>query len=405
MADRSMFLKYAHLVKEYVLEPESAALLQDFKEYYAAHPTADSVEAGSYFAWTRTSRHATQSPAVKRAYEEHVGRILGLGAPSETIVQRFVELDFASRIGGIVDSVIEGKGKHSLTHIGPLLSEFSSAASAGASELVTDDLSELLASTIKSGGVEWRLEELNRSVGPLRQGDFVLLGKRPEAGGTSFVCSEITHMVPQLPPGKNAVFFNNEEAGRKVGLRLYQTALGVTSYQLGTDPKASQAAYQRTLGGRKIDVIHRPGMDISFVESILRGGDYGIIVFNTLAKIDGFGKLEGAERMAAVGGWARKIADQYGVVFAVHQADNTAEGVEWLDQSQLYGSKTGLQGESDVQLMLGKSNNPSKGDIRYLSVVRNKMPGGPRTDPALKYMRAEVGFDWQTGRFNSLSYP
>jgi hypothetical protein len=212
-------------------------------------------------------------------------------------------------------------------------------------------------------------------------------------------------MVGQLPPNLNAVFFNNEEAGRKVGLRLYQTALGATSHDLSVGGKALyEPRYKAVLGGHTIDVIHRPGMTTAFVEGVLRSNNYGLIAFNTLAKIDGFGKLEGADRMQAVGAWARKIADDYGVVFAVHQADNTAEGVEWMDQSQLYGSKTGLQGESDVQLMIGKSSNPAKGDVRYLSVVRNKMPGGPRTDPLLKYLRAEVAFDWQTGRFTSLSF-
>ncbi len=404
MADRTTFSKYSHLVKEYVLEPEATRIFQDFGIYYGERPSAGSIQAADYFAWTRTSRHATMAPAEMRSYESTVSEILALPVPEESIVSRFVELDYASQIGGIVDGVIEGKGKAKLDDIGVLLTQFSAASSVGTADKVTANLDELLDSTVKAGGVEWRLEDLNRAVGPLRRGDFVLVGKRPEVGGTSFVCSELTYMVPQLPTETSGVFFNNEEVGRKVGLRLYQTALGATSHDLSSNPAVHAKAYQTLLGGRTIDVVHRPGMTIGFVESVLRSGKYGIIVFNTLAKLKGFGKLEGADLMQAMGEWARGIADKYGVVIAVHQADNTAEGVEYLDQSQLYGSKTGLQGESDVQIMLGKSHNPAKGDVRYLSVVRNKIPGGPRTDPALKYLRGEVGFDWQTGRFKSLSF-
>lgn len=388
-----------------MLEPESASILADFRAYYEEFPSATTIVGDEFFPWTRTKRHATNPPAQQRLYESNLATVLALPTPSEGVVHRFVELDYASRIGGIVDGVIEGKGKHSLADINSLLSEFETSRKIGATDVVTSDLDELLSTTVKTGGVEWRLEDLNRSVGPLRQGDFVLIGKRPEVGGTSFVCSEMTHMVPQLPAGVNGVFFNNEEVGRKIGLRLYQTALGATAHDLASGGKAKyEPAYNKLLGGRKIDVVHRPGMTSGFVEGVLRTGNYGIIVFNTLAKIGGFDKLEGVARMEALGQWARRMADQYGVVIAVHQADNTAEGVEYLDQSQLYGSKTGLQGETDVQIMIGKSHNPAKGDSRYLSVVRNKIPGGPRTDPTMKYLRTEVNFDWQTGRFKSLSY-
>lgn len=404
MADRTTFSLYHNLVKEYVLDPESAKIFSDFKAYFDEHQAVDTIESGDFFAWTRTKRHATSAPADQRLYESTVLDILSSPPPSDGVVQRFVDLDYASQIGGIVDSVIEGKGGKSLSDIGPLLSLYAGAGTAGIKDVVTSDLDDLLQATVKTGGVEWRLEDLNRAVGPLRRGDFVLIGARPETGKTSFICSEITHMVPQLPAGESAIVFSNEEVGKKIGLRLYQTALGATSHDLTSNPKAHKAAYEKLLDGRKVDVIHRPGMTAGYVEAKLRSGKYGLIVFNTLAKITGFGKLEGQDRLEAQGQWARKLADQYGVVIAVHQADNTAEGMEYLDQSQLYGSKTALQGETDVQIMIGKSHNPAKGDVRYLSVVRNKIPGGPRTDPTLKYLRAEVGFDWQTGRFSSLSF-
>jgi hypothetical protein len=375
-----MYSKYGTLVKEYVLDQESATIFQDFKHYYEENPAATSIVEGDYFAWTRTKRHATDQHHVQQSLEKAVGEILRIPPVGEAIVNRFIDLDYASQIGGIVDAVIEGKGRRTLSDIGPLLSEYGTARTVGAADVVTSDLDELLATTVKSGGVEWRLEDLNRSIGPLRRGDFVLIGKRPEVGGTSFVSSELTHMVPQLPPDTHGVFFNNEEVGQKIGLRLYQTALGATAHDLTTGGKSKyEPLYKAALGGRRIDVVHRPGMTAGYIEGVLRSGRYGLIVLNTLAKVGGFEKLEGVARMEALGQWARKMADQYGVVIAVHQADNTAEGVEYLDQSQLYGSKTGLQGETDVQIMIGKSHNPAKGDVRYLSVVRNKIPGGPRT--------------------------
>lgn len=389
-----------------MLDSESNAILLDFGAYFDEFPADNKIDWPTFYAWTRTTRRATLDPTQRILYESSLAKIETLcgTAADEKLASRFVELDYAGQIGGVVDNVLEGKPGASLDKVGTLLTEYASVSNPHKVEVVPSGLGDLVAGVVKGTGVEWRLEDLNRSVGPLNQGDFVLVGKRPEVGGTSFICSEITHMVAQLPPGKDAVIFNNEEVGRKVAVRLYEAALNENIMTLATDPKKYEAAYHAALKGHKVDVIHRVGMDIGYIESVLRRGNYGLIVFNMLAKVAGFTKMEGVARLGALGGWARGIADKYGIVFAVHQADNSAEGMEYLDQSQLYGSKTELQGETDVQLMIGKSHNPTKGDSRFISVVRNKLPGGPRTDPKLKYLKAEVNFDWETGRFNSLSF-
>ena len=403
MVNRTTHSKYRSLIKEYVLDSESNGILLDFGAYFDAFTTHDEIDWPTFYAWTRSTRRATLDPTARSLYESAVAKVEKLPLPDEKLAARFIELDYAGQIGGIVDNVLEGRPGASLDKIANLLTEYQ-LANPDTSTVVPSDLAGLVSSVVKGGGVEWRLEDLNKAVGPLRQGDFVLIGKRPEVGGTSFVASEITHMASQLPAGKDVVFFNNEEVGRKVAVRLYESALGKNIIDLASDTSKSEAAYQAVLKGHKIDVVHKVGMDIGFVESVLKRGNYGIIVFNMLAKIAGFNKLEGVARLGALGGWARSIADKYGVVFAVHQADNSAEGVEYLDQSQLYGTKTELQGESDVQLMIGKSHNPALADKRYISVVRNKLPGGPRTDPTMKYARFECDFDWETGRFESISF-
>ena len=70
--------------------------------------------------------------------------------------------------------------------------------------------------------------------------------------------------------------------------------------------------------------------------------------------------------------------------------------------AQLYGSKTGIQGEADVILMIGCEDNGQ--DIRYISIPKNKLPGGPRSVPGLRHGKFEVNFDHQTGRFTSNMY-
>lgn len=71
---------------------------------------------------------------------------------------------------------------------------------------ITDDLQELLDQTVSEPGLHWRLDWLNRALGPLRRGDFGFIFARPEAGKTTFLCSEASHMLKQTD--KSVLWFN-----------------------------------------------------------------------------------------------------------------------------------------------------------------------------------------------------
>jgi len=90
---------------------------------------------------------------------------------------------------------------------------------------VTDDLDDILDSQVCVQGLRWRLNCLNKSLGSLRKGDFGFVFARPETGKTTFLASEITKMAEQLKEEDGPVlWFNNEEQGKKVKLRIYQAA-------------------------------------------------------------------------------------------------------------------------------------------------------------------------------------
>ena len=71
------------------------------------------------------------------------------------------------------------------------------------------DLEELYQSQIATPGLRWRIDWLNKSLGSLRLGDFGFLFARPEIGKTTFLASEMTHMVSQTDG--DILWFNNEE--------------------------------------------------------------------------------------------------------------------------------------------------------------------------------------------------
>ena len=92
--------------------------------------------------------------------------------------------------------------------------------------------------------------------------------------------------------------------------------------------------------------------------------------------------------------WARELAKKYAPVITVHQADGSAEGVKWIDMSKLYGSKTGVQGEADAIITIGRL--PEEGNKRYLYVPKNKLDGN---NQAMRNGRFEIEIVPTLGRF------
>ena len=97
--------------------------------------------------------------------------------------------------------------------------------------------------------------------------------------------------------------------------------------------------------------------------------------------------------------WARELAKKYAPVIAVHQADVNAEGVDYIGKECLYLSKTGVQGEVDVQLMIGKRNDGDS-NTRYLNIVKNKLAGSEMTEEKLRHGAAQVKIDPERGRYH-----
>lgn len=402
LLDRDMYIRFHKHLKEYTVLPETWEIIEDIGHYYKAHPDEPRISVGSFIPWARVVRHPSWSPVQWEGYET-ILEIAGGLKPDPTIIDRMYELATAIDIKDKVDDAIHKGGTDTLDNIGKLIDDYRRHVAAGGHDdpLAPYDLRDVFESLTRVGGLRWRLQELNVSVGPICKSDFVIVGKRPEVGGTTFLCSEFTHMLPQLPEGATAVIFNNEESRNKVYARLMQSALNSTVMDMAADPDKTTDKYTKFLGTRHIDVIHDTSMTTAKVEAVLKRKKYDLIGFNVLWKVRPWGKLEDYQRYEHVAQWARKVADQHAPVVAVWQADASAEGVEWMNQSQLYGSKTGVQGEADVQLMIGMSNEPGLAHERYISVVKNKTPGSAGTLPSMRHGRFIVDIDPERGRFLS----
>ena len=254
-------------------------------------------------------------------------------------------------------------------------------------ESVNMDLNDLYQSQVATPGLRWRLNWLNKSLGSLRQGDFGFIFARPETGKTTFLASEMTHMITQTEG--DILSFNNEEQGKKVAVRCYQALLGKTNKELFDDLESNANQYKERIQDRLKIYDFEDSSRANRIEQIIKTTNPALIIFDQVDKIKGFKADRYDLELKATYQWAREIAKMYAPVIAVSQAGGTAEGKLWLTMDDVDSSKTAKQGEADWILGIGKEQDNTS-NMRFLNISKNKLLGDSDTLPDLRHGNAQV---------------
>jgi len=251
-------------------------------------------------------------------------------------------------------------------------------------------------------GLRWRLNWLNKSLGSLRKGNFGFLFARPETGKTTFLASEITHMIKQTDG--DIIWFNNEESNRVVADRINQAFAGVERRILKGQQQAAYEKQYEDIVGDRIKLVGNEiteSTDPKKIEEILKATNPALIIFDQIDKIKGFKADRNDLELKAIYQWAREIAKKYAPVIAVSQASGEADGKLWLTMNMVDGSKTSKQGEADWMLGIGKEqDNTSR--LRYFNILKNKLPGDDDTLPDLRHGSTQVLIKPEIARYEDI---
>ena len=266
-------------------------------------------------------------------------------------------------------------------------------------ESINMNLQDLYQSQVATPGLRWRLEWLNKSLGSLRKGDFGFIFARPETGKTTFLASEMTHMITQTDG--DILWFNNEEQGKKVAVRCYQALLGKTNKELFGDLKTNANEYKERIQDRLKIYDFEDSSRATRIEQIIKTTNPALIIFDQVDKIKGFKADRYDLELKATYQWAREIAKMYAPVIAVSQAGGTAEGKLWLTMDDVDSSKTAKQGEADWILGIGKEQDNTS-NMRFLNISKNKLLGDNDTLPDLRHGNAQVMIKPNIARYEEL---
>ena len=266
-------------------------------------------------------------------------------------------------------------------------------------DFVTTDLEDLLDGTVRTHGLRWRLDCLNKSLGSLRQGDFGFIFARPESGKTTFLASECSKFLDAAK--QPIVWFNNEEQGSKVMLRIYQGYFGVKLDVLLANAAAYKTKFRDEVGERML-LVDNASIDRGTVERIVSKINPALVIFDQIDKVKGFKADRDDLVYGAIYQWARELAKTYAPTIGVCQADGTAEGQKWLSMANVSNAKTSKQAEADWILGIGKTHDQNTEMVRYLNISKNKLAGDSDSISELRHGRFEVIIQPEIARYQDI---
>jgi replicative DNA helicase len=381
------FQKYRRYVKPHIVVKETNIILDGMDKYYKTFPgvTEFNWDAFSAYLIADQSKRLTDDSIVKLRMTLTKAKMFDPHHAHEEVIKTIIELDYLSQIMEECERVKEGSSDLEHVHILATDALKSVERYIEKDELfVSADLSSI-ADRISSSGYEWRLDVLNRSLGPLRTGNFVIVAARVEVGKTTFLASEVSHIAQQLPKGRSVVWVNNEEESSVVFFRIVQAALGQESSLIIANSPAAMDRYTVLMGGDKNKIrVTKDTNHVRDLETLFREVNPGLIVFDQLDKVDGFNKGDDREdiKLGKIYKWARELARTYGPVIAASQLSASVVDLKdppFIGMDALRGSKTDKPGEADVVLTIGKYKEPKSPEeemIRTINVPKNKLPGG-----------------------------
>jgi replicative DNA helicase len=267
-------------------------------------------------------------------------------------------------------------------------------------DFVSDDIEKVLYEQYEKPGLKFRLKTLCKALGSLRKGDFGFIFARPESGKTTFLASELTFMAEQLKDEDGPIlWFNNEEQGGKVQLRLIQASLGCTVEELRFATSAKKAEYLKRTKGKLRIVKDDAQIERLYVEAMCKKYNPSLVVFDQIDKLYGFSSDREDERLGAIYIWARELAKKHCPVIGVCQASASGEGKEFLTMGDTANSKTSKAAEADWILGIGARHDFGYEYSRGFAALKNKLNGDPEIEQAYRHGKWQVTIQPQIGRY------
>lgn len=373
---------------------EISFLYKALEKLHASHDKSFSLDEFIAFFW------ATYPDAKKEPYQSLLNQLSEASIDEEVgrgILDTIMAKKRAIKLSEMAFQVAQGSKTYD--DLKSFFQEEVPTSSVLPLNSVSDDLEELIEQSYQRPGVRWRLDFLNKSLGSLRPGDFGFIFARPETGKTTFLASETTCFLEQTE--EPIVWFNNEEQGSKVMLRVYQAFFGIGLEQLLASPRRFKQEFTSRTKGR-FHLFDSATISRRDVETIVKQVRPGVVIYDQIDKIRGFANDREDLRLGSIYQWARELAKGSHAAIGVCQADGHAEGVRYLTMEHVANAKTAKQAEADWILGIGRSHDDGMEYARFLNISKNKLMGDKDSIPEMRHGRIECLIKPEIARYEDI---
>ena len=401
-SERSTYEQYLEHVQLDLLDYEIKTILLDFGKYFKEFDHAE-ISLSEFPTWFHHYRHPDLPESQHEVYTLIFKSLQAIDNTEVTqkIISHYQEKATAKEIRKVIDESFNIENLHSIIEQHEKL--IGQVSNSQKEECVNNNLHDILSCTKRGDGLNWRLDCLNKEIGALSRGQFILVAAYVDVGKTIFAVSESTYMARQLTEGC-VLWLNNEEDDLRVYRKIWKSVLGCDDEALEANPIRAEEEYKKRMHGDlgRIKFISIRNKGIREIAQLLEKYKPKLCVIDQVDKIENrkHKAFSDHDRLKNLYGEVRALANDYCPVMAVSQADVTTVKLDkdtgdieytlYPHHRQLDGSKVGKPWEADDIIMIGKRTGCE--NTRCLHVSKNKFGN---------MIKQEVIFSGKTARYEN----
>lgn len=411
LSSKQRYKSLSHVVPTGMISPDTQVMLAWFGAYYNAFPEREHIVVDELVSLVRIRSGNANAESI--GITLHLCEMLRRPvdeASMRGILGQLHELDLSGRAGALISRYNAGEEINLAYELNKLSAHAVRAISQSApDDYIDTPIGEILAEIDNDSGIKFRrIALLREHIAGLSGGASIAIAARPDKGKTSFIASTLTDWAPQLAtyfgPDRPILWLNNEGSGKRIIPRVYQAALQADLPEIIRLSNAGEliSRYTAAVGGTAdiIRVKDMHGASLAQIEQVVEAVRPAVVVADMLANFRLGGAVTGSNKADAVEqlwqDWREMAVRHDFIGMATVQISQEGGNMLYPPYSALKDSKTGIQGATDVILMLGSLDNPDAQTIRGLSTPKNKFAVAGKQS----YAQGEVIFDGARCMFN-----
>lgn len=212
----------------------------------------------------------------------------------------------------------------------------------------------------------------NKLDGGLEGGDHVVLFGLTEMGKTAASIQMAAGFAYQ---GHRGLYLINEDKTSRIAQRFVSCLSGMTKYDIMNDPRTAQERAD-SRGLANITVVGITPGSLGQIERLVEKYDPRWVVLDQLRNIQTGTRNNRVVQLEEAATGMRNILKSANVAgVSVTQAGNSAYDKLYLDIGDVDFSNVGIPSQADVMVGLGATLEMMKGNVRGISLCKNKLSG------------------------------